>query len=134
MNLPCESVESPLMPTTLAELFDRRDIVAEAARLDGASGRHVLGIEIEHEVVRADEIFQRDGFCVGIEQREGGRLLSFERGAGAFRRRGCGLLRNFGARFFGCRHWIDLVALDVCRNLEISRIHETLILQGFRDP
>ena len=46
MNLPCDSVESALMPTTFAPSFlIWRDVVAEAARLDRASGGHVLRIE-----------------------------------------------------------------------------------------
>src|SRR5262249_52472975 len=61
-----------------AGIADRLDIVAEAAGLGSATRGHVLGVKIQHEISRADQVFQLVRVAFTIGQGEGGRFLSFQ--------------------------------------------------------
>src|SRR5712692_82079 len=54
------------------------DMVAEAARLGRTSGRHVLGIKIEHDCAARAQVLQRDLVALLVGQREGWRLPALE--------------------------------------------------------
>src|ERR1700732_4784759 len=62
-----------------AEAPNPLDIVAKAARLGGASGRHVLGVKVKDEVFLPDEILQRDLVSRRVGHLEMRRLGPFER-------------------------------------------------------
>src|SRR5882672_6526956 len=69
----CERVAADAEDDRVA-LLEVRVGVAETARLHGAAGCRVLGVEIEDEILLADEIPQADPLAAGAHEREIGGL------------------------------------------------------------